>query len=150
MEETARVFTCARCHCPVVVCSRCDRGQSYCGRACATAARARSLRAAGRRYQATRRGRFTHAARQRRYRTGLAAKKVTHQGSLSPGLGDLLLCTANEPLPTGAAQVRAPSEGRVCRFCGRVVRAELRADPPRLVSPRHASRRPWAARPRGG
>ena len=113
MEETARVFTCARCHCPVVVCSRCDRGQSYCGRACATAARACSLRAAGRRYQATRRGRFTHAARQRRYRRGLAAKKVTHQGSLSPGLGDLLLCTANEPLPTaGQGPGAAPTEPR--------------------------------------
>ena len=35
---------------------------------CAHAARRESLREAGRRYQCTRRGRFAHAARARRYR----------------------------------------------------------------------------------
>jgi hypothetical protein len=38
------------------------------------------VRAAGRRYQQTRRGRHRHAARQRRYRER-AAKKVTHHRS---------------------------------------------------------------------
>ena len=42
-------------------CSRCDRGQQYCGAHCNGLARRESLRAAGRRYQQSRRGRHCHA-----------------------------------------------------------------------------------------
>jgi hypothetical protein len=31
METDARLFNCARCHRQVVICSRCDRGNLYCG-----------------------------------------------------------------------------------------------------------------------
>ena len=58
MECSARLFNCARCHCQVVLCSHCDRGQIYCGRSCAQAARRHATHAAGRRYQRSRRGRF--------------------------------------------------------------------------------------------
>lgn len=46
---------------------------------CADQARRTAVRAAGCRYQASRRGRHAHAERQRRYRA--KPKKVTHQGS---------------------------------------------------------------------
>jgi hypothetical protein len=79
MEPTARLFNCARCRRQVMLCSHCDRGNLYCGRGCAQQARRESLSAAGQRYQRSRRGRFCHAERQRRYRA--RQQKVTHQGS---------------------------------------------------------------------
>ena len=48
METSARLFHCARCGRQVRICSRCDRGNRYCGSDCARAARADSVRAAGR------------------------------------------------------------------------------------------------------
>ena len=88
--DDARVFVCARCRRQVLICSRCDRGQQYCGARCSALARAESLRAAGRRYQQSRRGRHCHAERQRRYRhrcrEGAWQEKVTHHGSASPPL----------------------------------------------------------------
>ena len=48
---------CAGCHQQVVVCSCCDRGQIYCADGFARQARRRSVHQAGRRYQASRRGR---------------------------------------------------------------------------------------------
>jgi hypothetical protein len=62
----------------VVICSDCDRGRIYCAD-CAPHARRRSLRQAGRRYQASGRGRTKHAERSRRYRG--RQNKVTHHGS---------------------------------------------------------------------
>ncbi len=79
MEITARLFNCARCRCQVAICSRCDRGNIYCGPSCSQHARCESQRAAGRRYQNTFQGRLAHAERQRRYRAH--RQEVTHQGS---------------------------------------------------------------------
>jgi len=75
----ARLYVCLRCRAQVLVCSHCDRGQIYCAGACAQEARQRSRQAAGKRYQATYRGRLNHAARAGRYRA--RQKIVTHQGS---------------------------------------------------------------------
>jgi len=58
MQNTARLFKCARCRAQVLICSRCDRGHIYCGRTCSQQARRESLRAAGRHYQRSRRGRL--------------------------------------------------------------------------------------------
>jgi len=112
MENTARLFHCARCRCQVTICSRCDRGQFYCGPSCREAARRASLRAAGRRYQDTHRGRMHHAQRQRNYRD--RNKEVTHQGSTPPPANALL---------DGASQATAggepgPRDALRCRFCG--------------------------------
>jgi hypothetical protein len=74
-----RTFACALCQREVVLCSGCDRGQRYCGVGCREQARRHSLRAAGRRYQDSRAGRFAHARRARRYRQ--RHKIVTHQAS---------------------------------------------------------------------
>jgi hypothetical protein len=74
------------CRAQAVICGDCDRGHIYCAD-CAPHARRRSLHAAGRRYQASHRGRVKHAARSRRYRA--RQNKVTHHGS--PRI-DRMLC----------------------------------------------------------
>ncbi|MFZ3119313.1 MAG: hypothetical protein WA159_13445 [Variovorax sp.] len=44
METTSRLFNCAGCRRQCLICSACDRGQRYCGSACAQTARAASRR----------------------------------------------------------------------------------------------------------
>jgi len=79
MDPSARLFHCARCHCQVVLCRRCDRGHVYCANGCAQLARRASVQRAGARYRATRRGRLINALRQRRFRA--RQQKVTHHRS---------------------------------------------------------------------
>ena len=119
MEPTGRFFLCARCRAQVLICSGCDRGQIYCTQACSVAARRASLREAGRRYQGSRRGRITHAARARRYRA--RRNKVTHQGS-PPVAPDALLpadsaLSAPPPQAPASTLVQSPRYG--CHVCGR-------------------------------
>lgn len=68
VETGGRMFLCARCREAVVLCSRCDRGQRYCGQVCSRAARRDFQRDAGRRYQCGIAGRVKHAERSRRWR----------------------------------------------------------------------------------
>ena len=127
----ARLFLCAdqTCRAQALICSDCDRGHIYCAD-CAPHARRRSLHAAGRRYQASRRGRIRHAARSRRYRarkdrtseTGARENKVTHHGSPADRSDALLMA---DPAAMGAAQSSSGSRspaGRqnwCCLGCGR-------------------------------
>lgn len=97
MKLNARLYHCARCHCQVIICSLCDRGNIYCC-ACARLARRQSLRAAGQRYQNTHQGKLKHAARQRCYRQR-QKEKVTHQGSLNSSDEFSLNPQCNEPQP---------------------------------------------------
>lgn len=125
MESTSRLFFCARCRGQVLICSRCDRGQLYCSDSCSKTARDQSVRAAGRRYQRSRPGRFKHAERTRRYR--LRQQNVTHQGSEPSARNDLL--TANS---TTVGESDAPdrqgarAEAFRCSFCGRDCSAFVR------------------------
>ena len=82
MEAMGRLFLCARCRVQVLICSACDHGQVYCAGGCSQLTRRASVREAGQRYQRSRKGRFVHAERSRRYRE--RRQNVTHQGSLSP------------------------------------------------------------------
>jgi hypothetical protein len=130
------MFLCARCRAQVVICRKCDRGQIYCTRTCSKQARCASLRAAGRRYQASRRGRFTHAARARRYR--VRQKIVTHQGSAASLAGDLLPAEAAPhavAVESGASRTD-PSQLR-CHVCNTRC-----AQAVRLGFVRHSRRRP--------
>jgi hypothetical protein len=120
MQNPARLFHCARCHRQVVICSRCDRGQIYCGADCAQSARRESLRQAGRRYQGSRRGRHRHAERQRRYRR--RGQEVTHQGS-PPLARDASLRADSEvtvAISTPLSPAQAPEAGLRCGFCARL------------------------------
>ncbi len=115
-ETPARFFLCARCHEQVLICSCCDRGQIYCASGCAREARRHAQRAAGRRYQTSRRGRIAHALRARRYRH--RQKNVTHQGSPPAPPDDLLSensAAANEPPSAGDFPRRPPWR---CHWCG--------------------------------
>lgn len=109
MEPPARRYLCACCHTPVLLCSRCDHGNRYC-KDCAPVQRTCCVRAAGQRYQASRRGRHAHAQRQRRWRA--KHSKVTHQGSPPPELTALL------PPEVTAIEVDAQQQPWQCHFCG--------------------------------
>lgn len=141
LEETphaaGRLLCCARngCRRVIFLCSSCDRGNRYCSPACSQAARQARQRAAGARYQRTRRGRLKHAARQARYRARRRIQqKVTHlstqEGSVPGNLRSRTDCTAvaTEALPhatRGEGEVKAdtlrerrpPAVG--CARCGR-------------------------------
>lgn len=112
MGKDVRLFNCARCHQQSLICPCCDRGNIYC-LGCAKTARKESVKAAGRRYQNTRQGRFKHAARQRRYRQR-QKEKVTHQGSPISGANDLLPPELSDPdlhpRPVTTRQLQ-------CHFC---------------------------------
>ena len=135
MENTARLYNCARCHCQVTICSYCDRGNLYCDKRCALIAREESLRAAGKRYQRTRRGRFKHAERQRHYRS--RREKVTHQGSLELPTNDPLTTRSEAPLSLAIIE----DEGIRCHFCGRLCSAFLRLEYLHRTAPSLASDR---------
>ena len=147
MDCPARLFLCARCRVQVLLCSRCDRGNRYCGRQCRRQAREQARRQAAQRYQRSRRGRMAHAQRSRRWRqrqaqreaardagagSGADAQNVTHQGS-PPGMVSAPLVawthdsTTAEPAAT-AEGPSAPGDAHsathavpcwTCRRCGR-------------------------------
>ena len=141
MNPSARMFHCARCHCQVIICRHCDRGNVYCANGCADLARAASLRRAAIRYGATRRGRHSNADRQRRFRAR-QREKVTHQGS-PPWLGLALLLLAGNALESHQEDERDRTETALyCHVCHRECDPFLRGDflrPPPRGTP-HRSR----------
>lgn len=68
LKESLRLFQCARCLQQVKICTACDRGNIYCGPACARPARKSARCAASKRYQRTLRGKENHVRSQKRYR----------------------------------------------------------------------------------
>ena len=120
---TARFFLCVRCQAQALVCSHCDCGQIYCAQGCSQTARRDAQRAAGRRYQASRRGRVNHAARAGRYRA--RQNNVTHQGSPPHRSDDLVMTSAVEsaskPSSASPGEVARPSPRSgswSCHWCG--------------------------------
>ena len=115
---SARLFLCAGCRDQALICSCCDRGQIYCAGDCGPLARRRSQRAAGERYQTSRRGRRAHADRARRYRA--RREKVTHHGSPAPSPDDCLP-PGSRAIASGATtsdeRLRRPASH--CDWCGR-------------------------------
>ena len=126
MNPSARLFHCARCHCQVILCRRCDRGHVYCANGCARQARRDSLRRAGARYRATRRGRLNNALRQRRFRA--RKRKVTHHGSVALARPAVLVATT--PLSDRVAYHgdAGLAEAVSCHRCGRDCSPFLRRD----------------------
>jgi len=116
-----RRFVCDRCRRAVYLCSHCDRGQRYCSRTCSASARRKSVRAAGRRYQQTRRGRRLHALRQQSYRER-RRKKVTHHGCPARVVSATVAsCGPERAVKTPRARSAAPAESRelLCGLCSR-------------------------------
>jgi hypothetical protein len=117
MEAPGRRYLCAGCRTAVVICSHCDRGNRYCTKRCAQHARRSAMRAAGRRYQRSRRGAHAQAERQRRYRA--RQQKVTHQGSPP--------ATPPDQLPSEPLSPTTLLPGHCCR-CQRALSAWVRQD----------------------
>jgi hypothetical protein len=120
-RDTARLFYCARCHQPVVICSRCDRGNIYCGSICSAHARVLNHRIANQKYQHSLKGRLKHAQRQQHYRERkkATAKKVTDQGSPVLLPDDVLRGKPNERPSWQASAAH-------CHFCSQPVSLFLR------------------------
>jgi hypothetical protein len=98
-RDSWRLTSCALCQRQMRLCSECDRFNRYCSPACAAEARRRGLREAGRRYQATEKGRSRNCLRQQRFRD-----RVTHQSSpIDP--------PAREQAAPVAATAMAPAAG---------------------------------------
>ena len=148
MDQPARLYLCARCRVQVVLCSRCDRGNRYCGRPCRRLAWAEARRRTVQRYQRSRRGRIAHAQRTRRWRQRRAAREaasgagddaqnVTHQGC-QPGEAAAPLAVWTDDITPGAlddiAAASTPQEVAAattapcwyCRRCGARQPAALR------------------------
>ena len=119
--QTARLFYCSCCHQPVVICRHCDRGNHYCGAACARQIRVLNHRIANQTYQNSLKGRLKHAQRQRHYRARKQAreKKVTDQGSPALPLNDVLPGKPDEGQSPPVSTTR-------CHFCGDEVSLFLR------------------------
>ena len=135
MDRPGRQFLCARCRLPVVLCSRCDRGNRYCGRACGHQARDDARRASASRYQRSYRGRLTHAARSRRWRQrqAEAAQNVTHQGS-QVGAADAPLAAWTHDIATGSTVTTVAADAQDI--------TALASDPAPQTQPCRRCRRP--------
>lgn len=125
MPTSSRLYQCLRCHSPIVICHRCDRGQRYCALGCSKKARVVSQKRASKKYQATRQGRFNNAARQRRFRAR-QKQKVTHHSSLQIPHYAVLTRQLSAPKrpperPKHTATIR-------CHHCGEVCSPFLRHD----------------------
>lgn len=119
MKTTARMYSCAGCRRQTHICSHCDRGNIYCSGECSSAARQRSMRAAGQRYQVSRAGKMNHAARQKRYRQRQQEIKVTHQGCAISRENALLHSALNQRITVQKKDV-------FCNFCGRLCHDSMR------------------------
>ena len=124
MKHVPRLFQCVLCHTQSRVCSKCDRGQIYCGTVCAVFARKKSMKLAGIRYQRTFNGKRNHAARQARYR--MRQKEiVTHQGSPSRPQHAPMNSLENKAENTENGHVKL---ALTCYFCKKPVSDWIRND----------------------
>lgn len=144
-----RRFFCDLCQRVVYVCSWCDRGQRYCSAVCSVPARASKRLEAGRRYQASRRGRQRHASRQARYRQRQRERleKVTHQGCPEEAEAGIVVACVNEPkrdppvVDPAESSIPEPGPGPRswsgrCAFCAERCAPLVRHDFLRLRRPR--------------
>ena len=125
MCTSARLFNCARCHHLVTICRYCDRGNMYCGGACAHEARKESRRRSRDLYQSSRRGRAANAQRQKRFRQR-QQEKVTHQGSTLYSPDDLLFVEPDKHSMCHSAENALLEAGIYCHFCQRACDPFLR------------------------
>lgn len=125
MSLSSRLYFCSRCHVQVIICSRCDRDQRYCTGECRHKARYESGQRASKKYQSTRSGRFKNAARQQRF-LERRSQKVTHQGSPSKHLNDLLKTRLSEIKKTPKPSFSGSTVH--CHYCDAVCDPFLRQD----------------------
>ena len=125
MQNSARLYFCCRCQAQVIICSWCDRGHRYCTDRCSVDARSASLKRASKKYQSTRAGRFSNAARQKCFRER-QKQIVTHQGSLLVTSHDVL--KAKSHWPEKVEKYDQNGSHLICHHCGAVGEPFLRQD----------------------
>jgi hypothetical protein len=127
LQESYRLYSCARCAVQVRICRACDRGNIYCAGPCARLRREESLRRAGARYQLSRPGAMRHAARQAAWRQRLS-DKVTHHGSVLAActgtLARLLIALLEKAdVPAMQSLLLSGEPPTRCSFCGKALSA---------------------------
>lgn len=125
-DPVGRFFLCLRCRAQVVVCSCCDRGHIYCSN-CSPQARRCAQRQAGRRYQASERGRATHRERSRRYRA--RQRRVTHHSFIPEQTMAQAQPVGAVATSSGSSPASKASAHPICHRCGRQISAFVRRDP---------------------
>ena len=103
------------------ICSHCDRGNIYCGPACASAVRDEYKLTAAVAYQQTLTGKMNHAARQATYRRRQKEKgrrKVTRQGRMAAPAPAIVKKTRWK-LITRAVEAALGAGETTCCCCGR-------------------------------
>jgi hypothetical protein len=98
----------------VLLCSRCDRGQRYCGRACSRAARQDSQREAARRFQCSRAGRMAHAERSRRWRQRCRERDQACRSAALEAAASNIVTHQGSPMPVLDAPLAAPEQADAC------------------------------------
>jgi len=131
MKHTPRLYYCVLCHAQAVICSYCDRGQIYCSKECAIAARAQSCREAEKRYQLSFKGKVKHALRQKRYRMRQKEKVTDHSSNVLVQDG-LLETVKNKPVETAMSK---DFGNKQCCFCKKPVLQWFRSGFLRYSSP---------------
>ena len=124
MKPSARLFQCSLCDAQTLVCSKCDRGHIYCSADCAATARSKSLKAAGKRYQATTNGKRNHAARQARYEMRCNTNLTHHTSLLASQYAPMQQLENN----TEKTEKDHRSIALICCFCNTPVSDLLRHD----------------------
>ncbi len=119
--KTARLYSCARCHHQVLICSNCDRGNIYCNGECAKMARLILHRQSNQNYQKTSAGKIKHAKRQQRYRQRQKAKVTDRGSTMTPVRAVLVVPQKYKELP--------PTGLSCCHFCGKAIPNTLRTEP---------------------
>ena len=147
MEDlgTARRYHCARCRQPVLICSRCDRGNIYCFDGCAEAAYNERRRRNSQGYQRSAKGRLKNKERQRRSRLAKALKELNAQANKQPDETStpppaqpdskevnppIITHRGSFDVPDGAPLMSVPQQPRVvtCNACQRVCSEAMRID----------------------
>lgn len=126
-NNTARLFSCAKCQDQVIICSYCDRGNIYC-QCCSKSARKISIRTANARYQQTFKGKLKHANRQKAYRLR-KKQKVTDHGSIVESSNDVLTKEGNKSLAVIKNSVNSIlKQNLICNCCGKRCNPLLRSN----------------------
>ena len=129
MSATARLYLCTRCRLQCAICSRCDRGHSYCTAECASASRREAQKRNEQRYRKTRRAQTLNAQRQQRFRLRQLAQKpktVTHQGSDTSPTCASFQSSRQTPAPPSLASALATLGVVFCHRCGCVCEPRVR------------------------
>ena len=130
LQESFRMYMCARCQRLVLICRKCDRGNIYCSKLCSQEMRKESLRRSSRKYQASLKGQLQHAARQEQYRCKRRIEKVTQQGpQVEQVHGSLVETTEPGATRQPLHENSNTSAGARCCFCGTFCGGFVRLEP---------------------